>query len=248
MTAQEHWFSTTHWSKVALAKEPTDAQGIAALEQLCCTYWYPLYAYLRRRGYPPGDAEDLTQELFARLLRDNSFAQVDRAKGKFRSFLLASLNHLLANEHARSQAIKRGSGRPIMALDRKAGEQRYQYQPTTDATPEKLYEREWALTLLDQAMRGLHGEWVAAGKAAQFEQLKCFLACDGEERSYPALATQWQTTANAVAATVYRLRQRYRELVREQIAHTVLGPEELEEELHHLFAVLRWNPGSAIHP
>ncbi len=238
MSAPEKQFTTTHWSQIVLAGQAAGEQARAALERLCQIYWYPLYAYVRRRGYGPEDAEDLTQEFLARLLRDNFFAKADRSKGKFRSFMLASLNHVLANACERSRTLKRGGGQVLLSLDIEEGERRYREEPTTDESPEKLYERQWALTLLDQALRRLREEYVSRGREDQFERLKCFLGCEGEERSYAELAARDQTTPNAIAAAVYRLRQRYRELVREQISPTVSGPEELEQELQYLFAAL----------
>jgi RNA polymerase sigma factor (sigma-70 family) len=239
MTAQEKWFTTTHWSKIALAGERTTAESTAALEHLCGTYWYPLYAYLRRRGYDPPDAEDLTQEFFARLLRDNSFAKADPAKGKFRSFLLTALNRFLANQQERAHALKRGGGQPLLTLDMAKGEERYQGEPACEATPERLFERKWALTLLDQALQQLRQEFVSQSKAARFEELKAFLCGNDGLSSYVELATRWQTTPNAVAAAVHRFRLRYRELVREQIAQTVTGEDKLEEELCYLFNALK---------
>ncbi|MBI5386538.1 MAG: sigma-70 family RNA polymerase sigma factor [Verrucomicrobia bacterium] len=231
-------FPTTHWSVIVQAGQHSTAEATAALEQLCRTYWYPLYAYVRRRGYGPEEAEDLTQEFFARLLQKEFLAGVAPDKGKFRSFLLASLNHFLANEWARAQTAKRGGGREWVSLDDTEYEHRYALEPASETTPEKLFERQWALTLLDQALQRLRQESVAAGKAAQFDRLKGFLSSEGSEPSYAGLAAEWQMTPNAVAAAVYRLRQRYRECVREEIAQTVAGPEELEEELRHLFGAL----------
>ena len=226
-------FTTTHWSVVRAASE-----SAPALETLCCTYWYPLYAYVRRRGYHPEEAEDLTQEFFARLLAGKDLAGVDRAKGKFRSFLLAALNHFLANEWDRATAAKRGGNQVLISLDDDNAEERYRREPADETTPEKLFERSWARTLLFEAMAGLRAEYAADGKAQQFEQIRCFLTEEAGAGSYEAVAAQLNTSTGAVAVAVHRMRQRYRELVRREIARTVTTPAELEDEIRHLLDAL----------
>lgn len=232
------WFNTTHWSVVLLAKQSATSDGAMALDRLCRTYWYPLYAYVRRRGYGPEEAKDHVQDFFAHLLTKEFLAGVAPRKGKFRSFMLASLNHYLSNARERAQTARRGGGQEFIRLDAGDVEQRFLVAASAESSPEKLFDREWALALLDEALQSLRQEFVEAGKESQFEQLKGFLSCEGAEASYAELAKDWQTTANAVAAAVYRLRQRYRESVREQIAQVVAGPEEMEAELCHLFEAL----------
>jgi DNA-directed RNA polymerase specialized sigma24 family protein len=238
MQTANHGFTTTHWSTILLATEPTGAESMAALDRLCRTYWFPIYAYVRRRGYEVEEAKDLTQAFFARFLEKEFLSRVDAKKGKFRSVLVASVNHFLANERERGQTLKRGGGWQFISLDQVEEERFGGLEAMAGVAPEKVFEREWALALLDQALHCLREEFVAAGKGAHFERLKCFLSCEGGEPSYAQLAQEWGTTPNAVAAAVHRLRQRYRECVRDQIAQTVAGPEELESELRSLFAAL----------
>jgi DNA-directed RNA polymerase specialized sigma24 family protein len=213
-------------------------QATQALETLCRTYWYPLYAYIRRRGYGAPEAQDLTQEFLARLLATNGLASVDRRKGRFRSFLLASLNHFLANEWDRARAAKRGGAAEVLPLSDAAVEARYALEPSRDLTPEKLYDRKWALALLDRALHRLQSEFAAAGKSRPFGCLKEFLHCEEGDRAYDEVGRELGLNAAAVASMVYRLRQRYRELVREEVAHTVPSLGDLDDELRWLFHVL----------
>jgi DNA-directed RNA polymerase specialized sigma24 family protein len=235
---QQAWFATTRWSVIERAGQYSTPEATAALEELCRTYWYPLYAYIRRRGESPEEAQDLTQEFLARLLTNGALLQANRGKGKFRSFLLASLNHFLVNEWEGRQTAKRGGGQRFVSLDNDEGARRYLLETASNETPEKLFERQWALTLLDQALQKLRQECVKSGRGDQFDRLKGFLSCEGDEPSYAELAAEWGGTPNAVAAMVYRLRQRYRECVREEIAQTVAAPGDLEEELRYLFTTL----------
>lgn len=205
------------------------------MERLCSAYWFPLYAFVRRSGYSPPDAQDLTQEFFARLLRLNSLAVVAPHKGKFRTFLLASLKHLLSDARDKARAAKRGHGQIVLSLDDHDAEQRYLLEPATDASPEVLFDRRWLLALLEQALTRLGNEYADAGKVAQFEGLKEFLQSPTEDGDYDRVATALGLNPGAVAVAVHRLRQRYRDLVRAEIAQTVSGPEEMEEELRHLF-------------
>ena len=168
-------FAATRWTVVLAAGQAASPQAGRALEELCRAYWYPLYAYVRRRGYDVHEAEDLTQEFFARLLAKHYLADVDRTKGKFRSFLLASLKHFLANEWDRAHAAKRGGGQPLLSLATRTAETRYRSEPADELDPEKLLERQWALALLDQVLDRLQAESVADGKGEQFDQLKLFL-------------------------------------------------------------------------
>ncbi len=207
-------------------------------ETLCRTYWYPLYAYVRRRGHGPEEAQDLTQEFFAQLLARQDVAHADRAKGLFRSYLLGAMNHFLAYEWRKNHAAKRGGGQACISLEDETAEGRYRQEAVSDLTPEKIYERRWALTLFDRALSRLQAEFGAAGKSQVFEQLKPFLSDQAGEGEYAAVGRQLDMTAGAVAVAVNRFRQRYRELVQEEIAHTVASPQELKEELRHLLAVL----------
>ncbi len=229
-------FAATRWTVVLTAGQAASPQAGRALEELCRAYWYPLYAYVRRRGYEAHEAEDLTQEFFARLLAKNYLADVDRTKGKFRSFLLASLKHFLANEWDRAHAAKRGGDQPLLSLDTQTAETRYRSEPADELSPEKLLERQWALALLDQVLDRLQAEFVTDGKAEQFDHLKPFLTEGKGTTSYAAVATKLGTTDGAVKVAVHRLRRRYRELLREEISHTVATPAEIEEEIRHLFA------------
>jgi RNA polymerase sigma-70 factor (ECF subfamily) len=229
-------FAATRWTVVLTAGHGSSPQAGRALEELCRTYWYPLYAYVRRRGHSPHEAEDLTQECFARLLAKNYLADVHREKGRFRSFLLASLKHFLANEWDRARAVKRGGGQPLLSLDVQTAETRYRSEPADDLTAEKLLDRQWALALLDQVLARLQAEFVADGKEKQFDELKVLLTEGKGATSYAAVAARLGTTEGAAKVAVHRLRRRYRELLREEISHTVATPAEIEEEIRHLFA------------
>lgn len=231
-------FFTTHWTMVLHAGQGDAPHAQEALAQLCRTYWYPLYAYVRRRGYSPEDAEDLTQGFFARLLELNSLADVRREKGKFRSFLLASLQHFLANEWDRARAAKRGGGQPIVSLDDSQAEARFRLEPVDEMTADKMFERRWALALLDQVLARLREEHAGADKSALYEALKPTLTGARESAPYAELAGRLGLSEAAVKVAVHRLRRRYRELLREEIARTVAAPEEVDDEIRHLFAAL----------
>jgi RNA polymerase sigma-70 factor (ECF subfamily) len=231
--------ATTHWS-VVLAAGQSDCPGATeALERLCRAYWYPLYAYVRRRGYDASEAEDLTQAFFERLLEKRYPRAVDPQKGKFRSFLLASLEHFLAKEWRRVNTLKRGAGRPVVSLDADTAEDRFRLELAHHETPEKLFERRWALALLDQAMDRLGEECAAAGKAAVFEALKPLLGGERSDVSQADLAARLGMTENALNVALSRLRRRDGELVREEIAQTVAGPADVDEELRCLVAAIR---------
>ena len=232
-------FATTHWSVVLEAGEEDSPKASEAMGQLCQTYWYPLYAYVRRRGYDVHAAQDLTQEFFARLLAKNYLSVVDRNKGKFRSFLLACLEHFLAREWIRANAQKRGGGQIAFSLDAVDAENRYLLEPATDLTPEKIYDRRWATTLLDRAMTRLEAECLANDKGDLFATVKGFLSGEKGEAGYRDIATSLNTSEAAIKMTVYRLRQRYGELVRDEIAQTVATAAEVDEELRYLIALLR---------
>jgi DNA-directed RNA polymerase specialized sigma24 family protein len=232
-----NWVGSTHWSAVLAAGKDGSPKAAAAMEELCRTYWYPLYAWVRRRGYGIEEAQDLTQEFFARMLEYHWLESADPKRGKFRSFLLAAMNHFLANEWRHAHTIKRGGGRALISFDASA-ERRYALEATTDITPERIYERRWAWSLFDRAICRLRGEYAATGRGRLYEALKSLLADEVEEGDYRRLAAQLEMTQAAVATAVHRLRDRYRDLVREEIAHTVAGPAEVEDEMRSLLAAL----------
>ncbi|MHC1767711.1 MAG: RNA polymerase sigma factor [Verrucomicrobiia bacterium] len=231
-------FTNTHWSQVLLAADPIErTKAAAALEYLCRTYWYPLYAYVRRSGYSPEDAQDLTQAFLARFLEHNAFARADPNKGRFRSFLLEALKRFLITEWRKAQTAKRGGNRSSFSLDAQEAEERYRYEPVSDLTPDKIYERRWALTLFDRALGRLQEEWQESGKPEQSEVLKPFLSCPAGQVNYAPAAKALGLSTGAVAVAVHRLRRRCAELVRDEISHTVSTAAELEEELRHLFSL-----------
>jgi len=230
-------FTTTHWSVVLAAKENSLPAAADALAQLCQAYWYPLYAFIRRRGYGPHDAQDLTQEFFYRLLDKRYLSAVDHRKGRFRTFLLAALEHFLANEWRRSQTQRRGGGQQIISIDDSA-EQRYSHEPATELSPERIYEQRWVLAFLEQVLGRLRAEFAEAGKGATFEALKVFLTGDRPSVSYAELAAMLGTTEAVSKMTVSRMRQRYAELLRQEIANTVSSPDQVEDELWALMAAL----------
>jgi RNA polymerase sigma-70 factor (ECF subfamily) len=209
-----------------------------ALANLCQTDWYPLYAYVRRRGHSPEDAQDLTQAFFARLLERNWVGQADQQKGRFRSFLLSAMNHFLADEWDKARAQKRGGGILPVPLQFDTAETRYGHEPADNITPEQNYERRWALTLLDTVLRRLRSEYEQEGKAELFTALNPCLVGDRTAQPYAELAVKLGISEGTVKSAVHRLRQRYRQLLRDEIAQTVADPGEVDEELHHLFAVL----------
>ena len=237
-SVRQEWFATTHWSVVLAAGHDSAPGAREALEKLCRTYWYPLYAYIRRRGYNAADAQDLTQEFFTRLLGKNYPSQADPAKGKFRSFLLLRLNHFLADEHDRAKTQKRGGGQIFISLDEQSPEDRYCLEPADELSPEKIFERRWAQTLLDQAIARLEAEFVAAGKAEIYEVLSAFQPGEQNALSYAEAAARLAVSESAVKSMIHRMRQRHRELVREEIAQTVSTAAEIDEELRHLIAVI----------
>jgi RNA polymerase sigma-70 factor (ECF subfamily) len=232
-------FATTHWSVVLRAGRGGSEEAPAALGRLYQSYWYPLYAYVRRQGHDPGAAQDVVQEVFLALLEKNQLAAVDPGKGRFRSYLLAAVNHLLANEWHKRHRQKRGGGQALVALDGLAAEDRYRLEPADGRAPDVLFERRWALALLDGVFLRLRTEWEAAGKGATFDALKVFLSGDGDAPGYAEAGTRLGWSEGAARVAVHRLRQQYRNLLREEIAQTVTNLEEVEDELCHLLAVLR---------
>ena len=237
-------FVTTRWSVVLQAKDRTAPQARDALAELCQTYWYPLYAFVRRRARDAHDAQDLTQGFFARLLEKDYLVDVQPQKGRFRAFLLAAVKHFLSNERDKARAAKRGGGRQIvslprvMSLDWESGESRFLTEPAHDLTAERMFERQWAVALLDRVLNRLRDNHAAAGKLPQFELLQPFLTTDRQTASYSEAARQLTLTEDATRVAAHRLRKRYRELLREEIAQTVATPEEAADEIRYLFAVL----------
>jgi RNA polymerase sigma-70 factor (ECF subfamily) len=231
-------FATTHWSVVLGARDAEVSADTEAVANLCRTYWSPLYAYIRRRGHNPSDAQDLTQEFFYRLLDRRYLDQVDPAKGRFRSFLLVAVNHFLANEWDRARTIRRGGRVQFVPFDAASADEQIAEEPCAGMTPETLLERQWALALLKQVTDALAAEFAAEGRAEQFDQLKGFLIEEKKRVSWAELATTLGTTEGALKMSVHRLRQRFGRVLREQIARTVAGPEEVEEEIRALLQAL----------
>lgn len=231
-------FAATHWSLVLAAGRDSTPAARAALEKLCRTYWPPLYSFVRRSGHAPADAQDLTQGFFLQLLQRDFLDGVDPRKGKFRSFLLASLRHYLSNERDRDRAQKRGGGLAPVSIDAQDAEGRYLHEPADPLTPEKLYERRWALTVLDQALARLQNEYAASGRGAIFEKLKGELTNTAERPPHAEIGRDLGLTPGAVKVAAHRLRQRFGEMLRAEIAETVARPEDIEEEIQHLFQAL----------
>ncbi|HXB75043.1 MAG TPA: sigma-70 family RNA polymerase sigma factor [Candidatus Acidoferrales bacterium] len=229
-------FPTTRWTLVVAAGDPHRKEARSALVYLCENYWYPLYAYLRRRGYPAHRAQDLTQEFFIRVLEGRYLDRADPEKGRFRSFILTSLKFFVADEEDRDRAQKRGGG-TVEPLEFPSGEQRYQREPGHDETPERIFERRWALTVLDRVVENLREEFVQHGRPEHFDRLKVFLLGQADT-PYAALAREMNTSEGALKVAIHRLRKRYRELFRQEIADTVADPAEVESELRFLAAVL----------
>lgn len=231
-------FVTTHWTVVVAAGRSDTAQAHAALEKLCQSYWFPLYAYVRRRGHSVEDAQDLTQEFFARVLEHQWLARADHAKGRFRTFLLTAMERFLANEWDKARRLKRGGGRACVSLQLDTAETRYGVEPTDDRTPEQAFEYRWALTLLEGVMERLEAEFCAEGQAELFAALKPCLVGDCAAQPYVELAAALGMNEGAVKVAVHRLRQRYRELLRAEIANTVASSADVDAEMRHLFNVL----------
>ena len=230
-------FTTTHWSVVLEAQGESPAAQ-EALEKLCRTYWRPIFAFLRRQGIPPEEAEDITQGFFAELLERRSLSAVRKEKGRLRSFLLGGLKYFLANEERRAMAVKRGKGqRPIPLEELRAGE-RIETDPADPMTPDQIYERRWALTVLERVLSRLKHEYLAADNAALFDSLKQLLPDEPGSPSQAEIAARLGMSENAVRQAFYRFRQRYQSLLREEIAYTVATPGDIEDELRHLIAVL----------
>ena len=231
-------FEATRWSIViAAGGGAADSQRARrALEHLCTAYWYPLYAFVRRQEHSLHDAQDLTQEFFARLLARNYLGDADPAKGRFRSFLLGALKHFLSDEWDRARAQKRGGGQQPISLDAESAETRYQLEPADESSAEKIYEHRWALALLDQVLKRLRDEFTRDGKKHVFDELKSALT--GGKVPYAEIAALLAVKEGAVRTAIHRLRTRYRDIVRAEIAETVASPAEVDAEMQHLFAAL----------
>jgi RNA polymerase sigma factor (sigma-70 family) len=236
MVARSPQFPTTRWTLVVAAADSGRKEARSALVSLCEGYWYPLYAYLRRRGYPADQAQDFTQSFFMRLLEGRYLDRADPEKGRFRSFLLTSLKFFVADEEDRQRARKRGGGQ-LVPLEFTSGEERYQREPSHDETPERLFERRWALAVLDRVVDKLRQEFVEHGRPEHFERLKVFLLGQSDT-PYAALARDMGTSEGALKVAIHRLRKRYRDLFRQEIADTVSDPAEAESELRYLASVL----------
>jgi len=231
-------FTTTHWSVVLEAQGPTPAAE-EALEKLCRTYWRPIYGFVRRQGVGPEEAKDLTQGFFALLLERRDLDTVRKEKGRLRSYLLTSLKHFLASEQRRAMAIKRGKGQRLVPLEELTAKERIEMEPAEHLSADRLYERRWALTLMEQVLRRLKDEYCEAGNAALFDSLKQLLPDELGTPSRAEIALQLGMTDNALRQAFHRFRHRYQVLLREEISHTVAIASDIEDELRHLIAVLR---------
>jgi RNA polymerase sigma factor (sigma-70 family) len=232
-------FTTTRWSVVLAAaddKAPTRARE--ALAALCVTYWYPLYAYVRRQGNTADDAQDLTQEFFLRLFEKESLQHVERDRGRFRSYLLGAMKHFLSDQWDRNTAEKRGGGKLHASLDFRDAENRYSIEPAKGLTPEQIYERRWTLTVLDNVLSRLQNEYTGSGKARLFDRLKGFLTASDKDDSMGKAASELGMTEGAVKVATHRMRRRYGQLLQDEIAETVATPEDVEDEIRHLFEAL----------
>jgi RNA polymerase sigma factor (sigma-70 family) len=230
-------FTTTHWSVVLEAQGESPAAQ-EALEKLCRTYWRPIFAFLRREGLPPEEAEDITQGFFAQLLERRKFSALRKEKGRLRSFLLGALKYFVADEQRRAMAIKRGSGLRLIPLEELRAGERIDMEPSDPMTAEMIYERRWALTVLERVLSRLKDEYLAADNAALFDLLKELLPDEPGSPSQAEIAARLGMSENAVRQAFYRFRQRYQSLLREEIAHTVATPGDIEDELRHLIAVI----------
>lgn len=232
------WFATTHWSVVLAAKHSAQSEAATAWETLCATYWPPLYAYIRRDGSDATEAQDLTQEFFARLLARDYLQHLQHQEGKFRSFLLVYLKNFLSEQRRRAGAQKRGGGCVFVSLHEPAGEEGYLLEPVDDLTPDQVFELRWAQALLQRVLNRLREEYQARDQAALFERLQDYQPHEPGGQTYAQLGASFAMTESAVKSAVQRMRQRHRELLREEVAQTVARPEEVEEELRHFRAVL----------
>ncbi len=231
-------FNTTHWSVVLAAGAVSTAGSQSALATLYMAYWYPLYAFIRREGHNPHDAEDLTQAFFTWLLANNHLRQADPGRGRFRSFLLATLKHFLSDERKKANAQKRGGGRTLLSLDAQSAEEMYRMEPTTNWTADRIFDQQWALSVLERTVSRLRQEYVAGGRLELFEELKHFQSGEPAGASYREVASRLGLSESAVKSAIFRLRRRHRDLLREEVAQTVATPAEIEGEIRHLIVAL----------
>ncbi len=232
------WFTTTHWSVVLTASDPASPKAQEALGELARTYWFPLYSFVRQQGCSPEDAQDLTQAFFSRFLEKGYFAHADPLQGRFRTFLLTALKRFLVSEWRKEARQKRGGGQALLSWDALEAEQRYAAMPVEEQTPETLFEKRWALTLMERVLARLRQEYTAAGKEPLFARLADRIWGETDEASYAGLAGELGLSEGAVKLSMHRLRQRCREVLRSEVAHTVSRPEEVDEELRYLVGVL----------
>ncbi len=232
-------FATTQWSMVRAVGDANSQSASTALQELCQIYWYPLYSYVRRQGKDANTAADLTQSFFADLLQREDLKRVDPELGKFRSFLLSAFNHFLMNEWDKAKAQKRGGGKSPLSLDFNAADNRYQLEPTHQRTPESIYQKQWASTLIKRANSALRSEFANRGKAHQFDKLSKFLAGKSEDETLAQAAAQLTMTEVAVKVALHRMRKRFGELLREEIQQTVTTTEEIDSEIQQLFEVFK---------
>ncbi|HEV7281095.1 MAG TPA: sigma factor [Pirellulaceae bacterium] len=231
-------FATTRWSVVAAAGDVDSGERRDALEELCRGYWYPIYAFVRGRSGNAQDAQDLTQAFFAHAIEKGTLAKADRARGRFRTFLRAAIANFLADERAKAKAVRRGGGKQVFSLDFESGESRYLLEPSHDSTAERLYDRRWAVTLIEQALATLEQEWTSAGKAASFEILKRTISGVGDGEDYSAIGADLDVSPAAAKQAAYRLRRRYREIFREEVRRTVADDESVDDEIARLMESL----------
>jgi RNA polymerase sigma-70 factor (ECF subfamily) len=232
-------FETTHWSLIMAAGGEDSSAARAAIARLCEKYWYPLYAYARRQGLDPDDARDLTQGFLASLLERHDIENVRQERGRFRSFLLASLKHFITNEATRRLTQKRGGEEVILSLELGSAEGRYSFEPADPVTPESLYERRWALTVIERVLAHLRQEWEVSGRGAEFDELKACLLGETPDGGYLAVAEKLNTTEGAVRTAIHRLRRKFQARLRHDIAETVSDPADIEDELQYLIRALK---------
>lgn len=235
--AGKDYFATTRWTMVITAGDKS-SRAVEALGQLCQTYWMPLYSYLRKKGHQPAEAEDIVQSFLTRLIEKSALAAADPNRGRFRSFLISSLQNFVANLRDLDLAQKRGGNLKKLSLDFGTSEEAYHREPWTDLTPEKIFDRRWAIDLLNLVLSRLADEYAKSGKALLFQRLRPSLTGDAQALAYAEIASELNISADAVTMAVSRLRKRYRELLRQNIADTVASPEDVDDELRHLFAAL----------
>jgi RNA polymerase sigma factor (sigma-70 family) len=231
-------FRTTHWSMVLQAARADEPGSLEALNSLCAAYWKPIYAYVRRRGYDPHEAQDLVQSFFASVIASNGIHRVDQSKGRFRSWLLGAIRNHLTNEHDRRTRQKRGGGFEHLSIDAAPEEQRFQVEPISETTPERVFERRWAQIVLERAVDRLREDFAATGQEERFEILKEFLFLDASQNSYADAAARLGISVSAVTSAIHRMRVRFRSFFREEIAHTVEDPAEIDDEIRSLASAL----------